>query len=146
MTLLPHTLGNFRKPLRERKAKKPSAAAKRPGNSPAHLMLIRLLPCCVTGRPGPNDPHHLKDRLAHERGVGRRATDRWAVPLWRVKHDELEKLGSRRERTWFREHGIEDPIELANALWHATGDLDRMKKVLAAHMNLTASKATGERT
>jgi hypothetical protein len=129
-----HVFANFRPPVRERVKKKPSAAEKREGNSEKHLACIRLLPCCVSGKWAPNDPHHLKQHLSHERGVGRRSTDRWAVPLSRVKHDELERLGSRKETAWFQEHGIEDPLELAAALWAASPDIPRMTKIVLAHM------------
>jgi hypothetical protein len=118
----------------EAKAKKESAAKKRPGMSEKHLSFIRRLPCCASGAAAPSDPHHLKDRLIHERGVGRKATDRWTVPLSRKMHDELEKLGSRREREWFMAHGIKDPLELADRLWHVSGNLEQMRKVLEAHM------------
>lgn len=103
---------------------------RRADNSQRHLALIRLLPCCVTGLPGPNDPHHLKCDLAHERGAGRRAADRHAVPLCRAKHDQLERLGSRNERDWFEAHGIDDPVQLAADLWRATGDLDAMTAIV----------------
>ena len=129
-------LGNFRPTVRERNQKQPSAASKRPGMSPEHLALVRQLPCCVSGKPAPNDPHHLKAGLSHERGTGRKATDRWVVPLSRFKHDELERLGTHRETAWFQQHGIDDPLELANALWQATGDLARMRRVLASHTGL----------
>jgi len=128
---------NFRPSVRQRleaKARKRSAADKRPGMSECHLMLIRLLPCCASGRHAPSDPHHLRQGLSHERGVGRKATDKWAVPLSRMMHDDLHRLGSNRELEWFQTHGIADPLELANALWMSTGDLDRMRKVLEAHM------------
>lgn len=128
---------NFRPTKRQRleaKAKRLSAAKKRPGMSEKHLTFIRRLPCCASGQAAPSDPHHLKQGLENERGVGRRSTDRWAVPLSRKMHDQLEALGSRREREWFLQHGIEDPLELANALWNNTGDLERMKAVLMAHM------------
>lgn len=123
-------------PVRQRiqKKNKPSAAEKREGNCKKHLALIRKLPCCVTGKSGPNDPHHLKEGLQHERGIGRKATDRWAVPLSRTKHEEVERIGSRNEQAWFQKHGIADSLELAAALWRNTGDLDRMLKVLKAHM------------
>lgn len=127
----------FRPTVRQRleaKAKKKSAASKRPGMSEKHLVLIRQLPCCVSGRHAPSDPHHLKQGLSHERGVGRKATDRWAVPLSRMMHDQLEALGSTRELEWFRSHGIEDPLEFANALWANTGDLQRMLQVQLVHM------------
>lgn len=126
-------------PVRQRiqKKNKPSAAEKREGNCKKHLALIRKLPCCVTGKKAPNDPHHLKEGLAHERGLGRRSTDRWAVPLSREKHDEVERIGSRNEQAWFQKHGIADSLELAAALWRNTGDLERMRKVLAAHVGRT---------
>jgi hypothetical protein len=63
-----------------------------------------------------------------------RATDRWAVPLLRHEHDELHRISSRLEGAWFAERGIADVIELANALWTNTGDLERMWKVQQAHM------------
>jgi hypothetical protein len=124
-------------PVRQRitKKNKPSSAEKREGNCKKHLALIRQLPCAATGRRGPNDPHHLKEGLVYERGIGRKATDRWAVPLCRAKHEEVERIGSRNEQAWFRKHGIEDSLELAAALWRNTGDLDRMERVLRAHMN-----------
>lgn len=128
-------LGNFRPSVSERAKPKKSAQERREGNSEKHRLLIKLLPCCVTGKRPPNDGHHLKTGPAKsERGMGMKATDRWLVPLCRSSHDELEALGSRREFAWFQSHGIADVHELANALWHATGDLKRMTKVLRAHM------------
>lgn len=123
-------------PVRQRikKKDKPSSAEKREGNCKKHLALIRQLPCAITGRPGPSDPHHLREGVAHERGIGRKATDRWTVPLCRQLHDEAHRVGSRQEWDWFRKRGIDDPLELAAALWRNTGDLDRMMKVLQAHM------------
>lgn len=122
-------------PVRQRitKKAKPTTAERREGNCKKHLALIRKLPCCVTGLPGPSDPHHLREGLAHERGIGRKATDRWAVPLCRQLHDEAHRVGSRQEREWFRKRGIDDPLELAAALWRTTGDLERMRRVVEAH-------------
>lgn len=123
-------------PVRQRITKKvkPTAAEKRDGNSKAHLALIRQLPCCITGKRAPSDPHHLREGLAHERGIGRKATDRWTVPVCRSIHEDLHKVGSRQEWEWFRKRGIEDPLELAAALYRNTGDLERMQRVLEAHM------------
>lgn len=123
-------------PVRQRiqKKPKPTAAEKREGNSKAHIALIKQLPCCVTGTRRFVDAHHLKEGLAHERGIGRKATDRWAVPICREKHEEVERVGSRNEWAWFKRHGIDDPLELAAALYRNTGDLERMQRVLEAHM------------
>lgn len=128
-------------PVRERitRKPKPSAAEKRDGNSKKHLALVRQLSCCVTGKR-PVDPHHLKEGLAHERGIGRKATDRWTVPLCREKHEEVERIGSRNEWAWFKRHGIDDPLELAAALWRNTGDLDRMMRVIEAHRDVLRSE------
>jgi len=131
-------LANFKPSVTERavaKRNREPAAARRPGMSEEHLVLIRQLPSCVSGRVGPCDPHHLKSgAAAAERGVQLKATDRWTVPLKRDEHDELERISSRREEAWFRERGIADVSELANALWINTGDLERMRRVMQAHM------------
>jgi hypothetical protein len=121
------------KPIRVRRPGR--AADRREGMSPKHLACIRALPCCITGRPAPSDPHHLKTDLAHERGIGRKATDRWTVPLAREAHESVERVGSRNELAWFQERGIADPKALARDLWAVTGDLEEMKRVLWRHMN-----------
>jgi len=126
-----HQFCNFKPSRRERMKKKERAADKRPGMSEKHLECIRQMPCCVTLRVPAGECHHLKG--TGERGMGLRSTDRWAVPLSHDKHMELERIGSRNEVRWFQEHGIEDPHELAAALWANTGDLPRMIAVLMAH-------------
>lgn len=123
-------LANFRE--RGPKKRKNSEKYKdRPGMSEKHLACIRQLPCCVCGRSGPNDPHHLKH--VGGRGTGLRAVDRWAVPMCRADHDTVEKIGSRNEVAWFKKNGVEDPGWLALALWAATGNVEQMVKIIAAH-------------
>lgn len=117
------------------KSTRKSAAEKREGNSEKHLELLRLLPCCITGKTPAGEVHHLKAGAARlERGMGQRATDQWGLPLSRIPHDAVERIGSRQEHAFFRENGVDDPYELAAALWQATGDLDRMRRVLQAHV------------
>lgn len=129
------------KPIRARRPGR--SADKRPGMSPAHLRLIRQLPCCVTGRPGPNDPHHLTGGpAAKERGVSLKATDRWAVPLSRMPHDQVQNIGSRNEAAWFRARGIADVAQLARDLWGATGNLEEMHRVLWRHMNSATDRTS----
>lgn len=122
------------KPIRARNPNR--SADRREGMSPRHLALIRQLSCCVTGRPGPNDPHHIKSGPAKaERGTSLKATDRWAVPLCREAHNAVEDVGSRNEEEWFRARGIEDVVALATDLWAATGNLELMRAVVWAHQN-----------
>jgi hypothetical protein len=128
-------VGNFRPTRTARQKAKASKSsekrAERPGNSEEHLAAIRKCPCCVPScnRVGGVDPHHIKS--AGERGAGLRASDRWAVPLCRPHHDEIERLGSRNEATWFRQHGIE-VIDLAASLWGSRADAATMTKIILA--------------
>jgi hypothetical protein len=124
--------GDFRV-RRSKQPKEPSSRSERPGNSEHHLFLIRQMPCsvCLVSRPTAIiDPHHLRGgEAAAERGVGMRASDKWAVPLCRMHHDALHRISSRREKQWFYDGGI-DPYDLAVALWVSTGDIDRMNLIL----------------
>lgn len=124
---------NFKAGVRDRFRKKPPLQAGRDGNDSAHRKLVAQLPCCITGRYPPNDPHHLCSGPAvKERGTGMKATDRWLVPLCREKHDEVGSKGTRNEIAWFLSHGI-DPHELARALFVNTGDIERMTRIVHAH-------------
>ena len=127
-------IGNFR-PESKAAARK-SAQQRREGNDEAHAALLRLLPCCVTGETPARTIHHLKGGpAASERGVGMKATHKWGLPLSYEAHIlGVEKVATRHEHAFFRENGVDDPYELATALWQATGDLERMRKVLQAHV------------
>ena len=86
----------------------------RPGDSRAHLAVIRALPCVVCGGPG-GDPHHLLN--VHDgapKGVGRRNEDRWAIPVCRKCHDAAHAAGG--DEAWFMVCGI-NARQLAEALW-----------------------------
>jgi hypothetical protein len=138
MSLHNHIYGNFKKPVRDRLKEKRLAPKKkrekRPGNSEKHLQAIRTLPCAIPGCTIVGcDPHHLKSGpAAAERSVGRRASDRWTVPLCRRHHDEIERVGSRRETQWFAGHGIE-AVCLAAALWSTSPDKGTMVRIILAH-------------
>ncbi len=140
--------GNFRPSLAERNERRPSRARdRREGMSDRHLFLIRQLRCSVCERHQWIHAHHLVSGPAlATRGLGLKTVDRWAAPLCGPHHEELHTLGSRRELQWFRDRGIYDVYELANALWNRTGDLAAMSRVLLAH-HLQGSRAlvSGER-
>ena len=99
-------------------------------NSKAHLALVRQLPSCLSFSRPPNDPHHL--RIKSERGMGMRASDRWAVPLTRREHSDCHLVGSKKELDWFAERGL-DITALATELWNATGDLKQMIEIVRKH-------------
>lgn len=96
---------------------------------PDHLTLIRQLPSCLSGKNS-CDPHHL--RVSSERGIGLKATDKWAIPLTRREHIDCHKVGSKKERDWFLARGI-DAYALAADLWEATGNLEKMRKIVENH-------------
>lgn len=124
--------GNWKnRGYRREKSKNSQNYKQRPGMSPAYLDDIRALPCVVCLEPPRSDPHHLKSGTG-ERGMGQRSTDKWAVPLCRRHHEEVEAAGTRNEITWFGNHGI-DPHDLAMSLWMARGQVDQMIKIVEAN-------------
>jgi hypothetical protein len=76
-----------------------------------HLRFVATQPCLVCGRT-PSDAHHL--RFAEPRAMGRKVSDRFAVPICRLHHRELHRRGN--ERTWWQSQGI-DPLVIAADLW-----------------------------
>lgn len=137
MTYLgPRVIGNFKPAksarIRDKVAKPARKRSERDGNDDKHLAAIRKCVCTVCGKVGGNDPHHLKQNTG-DRGAGMRSSDKWAVPLCRPHHDEIERIGSRNETRWFAERGVESPIDLAAALWSASPDVARMTAIILAH-------------
>lgn len=91
-----------------------------------HLANIRLLPSVLSHRE-PCEPHHL--RIKQERGVGLKATDRWAIPLTHEEHMAVHMVGSKREEEWFAAKGIAC-YAIAYSLWANRGDLEAMRKII----------------
>ena len=77
------------------------------------------------------EAHHL--RVKGERGVGMRATDKWALPLTPDEHREIHHSGSRKEKEWFAARGV-DCYELSRALWaNRERGIEVLYAVLRAH-------------
>jgi len=76
-----------------------------------HLRLVAKQPCLICGRK-PSDPHHL--RHLQPRALGRKASDEFTVPLCRIHHRLVHRVGN--EAAWWQDVGI-DPIDAAQALW-----------------------------
>ncbi len=124
---------NFR--VRKPKKKKPSAEEKREHEAPGYLDKIRQLPCCIPGcnAPPPSHAHHLK--CTGERGIGRKSSNRWTLPLCYECHIHgVERVGSREEAAWFRDRGILC-LDLAAALYANSHSLEAMRKVLQTQRN-----------
>jgi hypothetical protein len=80
----------------------------------AHLRYVAQQPCLLCGRK-PSDPHHL--RHLQPRALGRKASDEFAVPLCRIHHRLVHRVGN--EAAWWKDAGI-DPIKAARQLWRTT--------------------------
>ena len=87
-----HTLASqevtvIRKPVRERDRD--------------HLRFVAAQGCLVCGRT-PSDAHHIK--FAEQRAMGRKASDKFTVPICRLHHRELHRRGN--ERAWWQSQGL----------------------------------------
>jgi ERF superfamily protein len=80
----------------------------------AHLRYVTQQPCLLCGRK-PSDPHHL--RHVQPRALGRKASDEFAVPLCRIHHRLVHRVGN--EAAWWKDAGI-DPAKAASQLWRQT--------------------------
>jgi hypothetical protein len=76
-----------------------------------HLKFVAAQPCLVCGRT-PSDAHHIK--FAEQRAMGRKVSDKFAVPICRLHHRELHRRGN--EQAWWQNQGI-DPMVVAATLW-----------------------------
>jgi hypothetical protein len=79
-----------------------------------HLRHVAKQPCLICGRK-PSDPHHL--RHLQPRALGRKASDEFVVPLCRIHHRLVHRVGN--EAAWWQDAGI-DPITVARKLWNQT--------------------------
>ena len=79
-----------------------------------HLRHVVKQPCLICGRK-PSDPHHL--RHLQPRALGRKASDEFTVPLCRIHHRLVHRVGN--EAAWWQDAGI-DPIKAARKLWNET--------------------------
>jgi ERF superfamily len=76
-----------------------------------HRKFVSHQPCLICGRT-PVDPHHL--RFAQPRALGRKVSDEFTVPVCRLHHQELHRVGD--EAAWWRAAAI-DPLPIALSLW-----------------------------
>ena len=116
-------IGNFRQRTERVRGKK------RPGMSNNHCKFIRLLPCLCCLRHPAGTIHHLKLGTG-ERGMGRRSSDRYGVPLCPEHHLVVEYAGTKNEAALFLKWGYVDVIALALGLWNLSGNINAMTKLI----------------
>jgi hypothetical protein len=89
-----------------------AVAAPRRYRNKAHLRYVAQQACLLCGRK-PSDPHHL--RHLQPRALVRKASDEFAVPLCRIHHRLVHRIGN--EAAWWKDAGI-DPAQAARKLWN----------------------------
>lgn len=116
----------------------------RPGDSEPHLKQVRLLPCAVTGRPGPNDAHHLMRSIPDsKRGMSSTNEDRWTIPLCRDVHDQLHNDKRSDDELWLIERGV-NGRDMASALWAVRNDgAEAYERISARHAQARRASKLG---
>jgi hypothetical protein len=76
-----------------------------------HRKFVGQQPCLICER-APCDAHHL--RFAQPIALGRKVSDEFTVPLCRIHHREVHRVG--KEKEWWAAVGIE-PLAVARTLW-----------------------------
>jgi len=100
----------------------------RPGMSESHLANVRKLPCVLCGIEGITQPHHLlRTGDPTQRGTGRKAEDKHAIPLCVHHHTALHAKGDE-EAFLMETYGV-DGRALAASLWAERGNLPGMERV-----------------
>jgi hypothetical protein len=115
----------------------------REGMSETHLANVRKCDCLGCGRTyheSVTQAHHLL--RTDERGLSRKSSDRWAVPLCFWCHDPNVKDSVHHdgdEDGWFAARGI-DARAVAAALWTERGNLEAMRRVIFRARQMAALK------
>lgn len=127
-----------RKPVKERGRQE----------DPAHLALIRKLPCLVTGARERIEAAHVRmsDAAMGKRnaGIGSKPSDCWAVPLSAEMHREQHADGN--ERWFWERHGV-NPLRVAERLYdlsEALRSLGRPESEIVQAMTAIVNKARVE--
>jgi hypothetical protein len=127
---------------RERRAR---AREIREGRDEEHLALIRQCPCLLCEASPARTPihaHHL--RCLGRKGLGQKVSDYHTVPLCWHHHDEIHRVGGKRELEAFAAYGYRDVRGVAVALKAASPNWSQMSSIVLVN-KLQASWALLER-
>ncbi|WP_156921937.1 hypothetical protein [Azorhizobium doebereinerae] len=97
----------------------------------AHLDLVRMLPCLITGQLGGVDAAHIRFSDAEHGKVNPGAAkpdDRWTVPLSHALHTDATEAQHRHgEEAWWQRKGI-SPLRVADNLYSLSKTLRDLKQ------------------
>lgn len=103
-----------RKPMSKvSKKRKEYRASKAGKDGLAYMGLVKALPCCVCGRPGPSDAHHCKSKpyadqqnpYTQEPCAGRKSGDLDTIPLCKSCHTDGPLAYHNGAETWEARNG-----------------------------------------
>jgi len=90
------------KPMRKVSKKRQAKRASPEGQAALQYMqAVKQLPCCVCGKPGPSDAHHV----IHDRYGTARVSDWNTVPLCKAHHQDGPEAIHNGKATWREKHG-----------------------------------------
>ena len=99
----------------------------KPIRNKAHLDFIRSLPCLLCdNQKHPTEAAHVNysdSATGKFNAKGIKAGDKWTLPLCSNCHRGRNGQHSHGERRFWSDRGI-DPLEVCEALWAASGDLE----------------------
>ena len=87
----------------------------------AYMLKVKELPCCICGKPGPSDAHHV----IHDRFSTIKATDFAVIPLCKEHHQDGPDAIHNGKETWREKYGSDheyipatmDAVEREEAKW-----------------------------
>lgn len=101
-----------------------------------HLSFIGKLPCIVCGtRRGIEAAHIRMGNPLYGKsaaGMAEKSSDAFTVPLCMAHHDEQHSMN---EAQFWMALAI-DPLQLALALFHSTGDEERAEAIIRSHREI----------
>ena len=122
---------------------KPGRIKAKRASHPAHLILVRQMPCivCMEDR---SDSHRAAHHLLRGvvRGMGRKAADNEVIPLCAACHSEVHLDGN--ELDYLASHGIVNTVAIAAKLYAATGSYEAMLGVITAARETSVSNSDTE--
>lgn len=100
----------------------------KPEPDPIHLVWIRTLPCCVTGRKDKVEAAHIRHQT--DGGASSKPSDKWTVPLSHAQHRKQHGINSSEISFWNEHGGIKAAKELALNLHAVSGNTPKALQLL----------------
>jgi hypothetical protein len=99
-----------------------------------HMLFVASQPCIISGYQGEYGVGHHLLRSEPTKGIARKQSDIWIVPLHSTLHDALHKNGN--EIAFFANHGLDYDDVKERALYLASISPDpKIRKLAKEYLN-----------